>query len=92
MLRTRSSNAGNIIAMVAGFIVVSLLSGLHTDVASLCGMRGPIQPGEHPWPGITIEFPWRILFGTLVTFAIAICFRTPEEQLAKARAHLAKVA
>ena len=92
LTRTRGNNRGNIVAMIAGFIVVSLLSGLHTDVAILCGMRPPIQPGEHPWPGITIEFPWRILFGTLVTFAIAICFRTPEEQLAKARAHLANLA
>jgi hypothetical protein len=28
-----------------------------------------------------VEFPWRILFGTVVTFGVAVCFRTPESQI-----------
>jgi hypothetical protein len=27
-----------------------------------------------------VEFPWRILIGTLVTVAIALCFKTPAMQ------------
>jgi hypothetical protein len=26
-----------------------------------------------------MEFPWWIFFGTLVTFSVAICFRTGKE-------------
>jgi len=74
--------------MVVGFVVVALLSGLHTDLAIATGLRAPLGPNEHPWPGLVIEFPWRILFGTLVTTAIAICFRTPEAQLEVTREHL----
>jgi SSS family solute:Na+ symporter len=90
LTRTRGSNRGNLIAMVAGFIVVALLSGLHTDLAVLTGLRLPLAKGEHPWPGLVIEFPWRILIGSLVTAGIALMFRTPREQLEITRAHLAE--
>jgi hypothetical protein len=33
-----------------------------------------------PWMPI-IEFPWRILFGTVATFSVAVLFRTPREQV-----------
>jgi Na+/proline symporter len=89
LTRRRGSNRGNVIAMIAGFLVVAILSGLHTDIAILLGLRGPLQPGEEPWPGIVIEFPWRILFGTVVTFGIGLLFPTPPEQLAVVEAHLA---
>ncbi len=91
LTRARGNNRGNILAMVCGFIVVAILSGLHTDLAILTGLRAPLAPGEHPNPQWlpVIEFPWRIMFGTLVTTAIALCFRTPEEQLEKTRQHLA---
>jgi hypothetical protein len=32
-----------------------------------------------------IEFPWRILFGTVVTFSIAVLFRTSAAKIAEAR-------
>ncbi len=88
LTRRRGNNRGNLIAMLVGFIVVAILSGLHTDLAILTGLRPALAKGEHAWPGLVIEFPWRILFGTLVTAAIALCFRTPEHQLRTAQAHL----
>jgi Na+/proline symporter len=90
LTRTRGSNRGNVIAMVAGFIVVAILSGLHTDLGVLTGLRPPLVKGEHPWPGLVVEFPWRILIGSLVTAGIALMFRTPPEQLEITRAHLAE--
>lgn len=90
LTRGRGSNRGNIIAMIAGFIVVAILSGLHTDIAILLGLHAPLAPGQHPQPVWlpVIEFPWRIMFGTLVTFAIAILFRTPQTQVEFARNHI----
>ena len=91
LTKDRGSNRGNAIAMICGFLVVAVLSGLHTDLAILTGLRAPLAPGEHPSPDWlpVIEFPWRILFGTLVTAGIAVCFRTPAEQLKVVEAHLA---
>lgn len=92
MTRTRGNNRGNLIAMIVGFLVVAVLSGLHNDLAILTGLKAPLAKGQHPWPEWlpVIEFPWRILFGTLVTGGIALCFRTPEAQLQVVKAHLAQ--
>jgi hypothetical protein len=57
--------------MVAGFVVVALLSGLHNDVWALF-TGGPLWKPD--WLPV-IEFPWRIMFGTVTTFAVAICFQ-----------------
>ncbi len=66
----RGSCAGNTLAMTAGFLVVSLMSGLHNDVWALF-TGGPLwAPAWLP----VIEFPWRILFGTATTFLIAVSF------------------
>lgn len=35
--------------------------------------------GRYGWV-IPIAFPWRVTIGTLVTFAVGACFRTPEKQ------------
>jgi len=70
--RSRGNCHGNLIAMLAGFVVVAVLSDLPNDVARLFG--GPIY-APPAWLPI-IEFPWRIAFGTVVTFAVAVCFRT----------------
>lgn len=35
-----------------------------------------------------IEFPWRIAFGAIVTFAVAVCFKTPEFQVVAARKYV----
>jgi solute:Na+ symporter, SSS family len=91
LTRTRGSNAGNAIAMICGFVVVAILSGLHNDLALLTGLREAVPKGTRVGPEWlpVIEFPWRILFGTLVTAGVALCFRTPESQRAIVRAHLA---
>ncbi|MEO6741392.1 MAG: sodium:solute symporter [Chthoniobacteraceae bacterium] len=70
--RRRGSEIGNLIAMTAGFLAVTYLSGLDTDVAGLFKGQGLPRPEWMP----VIEFPWRVLFGTIVTFFTALCFRT----------------
>ena len=75
---TRGNDFGNGIAMLAGFIVVGYLSGLDKGLMASLGMQGGIPRPD--WM-VEIEFPWRILFGTVVTFAIAMGFKTPENKL-----------
>jgi len=77
LTKTRGSEFGNILAMICGFVFVSIMSGLHNDILSLLEMKRFYQPDWLP----VIEFPWRVMFGTVMTFAIAISFRTPEEQV-----------
>jgi solute:Na+ symporter, SSS family len=68
---TRGNCRGNVIGMVAGFIWVSLLSGLDTALLGLVGVHADWRPDGFP----IIEFPWRILFGSVVTFLVAVSFR-----------------
>ncbi|MDD5201196.1 MAG: sodium:solute symporter [Terrimicrobiaceae bacterium] len=88
LTRGRGSERGNLIAMLFGFVVVALLSGLHNDVWALLH---PVAPGvPHPvlWAPAwlpRIEFPWRIAFGSIATFCVALCFRTPAAQIAVAQ-------
>jgi hypothetical protein len=42
----------------------------------LFGANGISRPEWMP----VIEFPWRIMFGTVTTFAVAMLFRTPQEK------------
>jgi SSS family solute:Na+ symporter len=86
MTKTRGNERGNIIAMIAGFVVVAILSGLHNDIWHL------LHPTVHnavlwkpDWLP-KIEFPWRITAGTLVTVFVALLFKTPEEQVRTAQA------
>jgi Na+/proline symporter len=79
--RTRGTCGGNLLAMIAGFVAVAILSNLPNDLARLFGGRLYTPPEWLP----VIEFPWRIMFGTIVTFGIAVCFRTPATQVTAAR-------
>jgi len=72
LTKSRGNNRGNIVAMIVGFIVVSILSGLPNNIAGLFGGKLYTQPGWLP----VMEFPWWIFFGTVVTFSVAILFRT----------------
>ncbi len=83
--RTRGSCRGNMLAMIAGFVAVAILSNLPNDLAKLFGTRLYEQPEWLP----IVEFPWRIAFGTVVTFLVAICFRTSHEQREKMQADIA---
>ena len=58
--------------MIVGFIVVAILSGLPNNIAGLFGGKLYTQPSWLP----LMEFPWWICFGTIVTFSVAILFRT----------------
>src|SRR5437773_1509098 len=76
LTKSRGSDRGNMIAMILGFIVVTILSGLPNKIAGLFGGKLYTQPGWLP----VMEFPWWICFGTIVTFCVAILFRTGPEQ------------
>src|SRR5262249_34994974 len=71
----RGNNFGNIIAMIIGFIVVAILSGLPNNIAGIFGGKLYTQPTWLP----VMEFPWWISFATIVTFFVAILFRTGRE-------------
>jgi Na+/proline symporter len=79
--RTRGNCTGNLLAMLTGFAVVAFFSNLPNDFAKMFGTT-LYQPPD--WLPI-IEFPWRIAFGTVVTFGVALCFRTPEKSLTRLR-------
>lgn len=83
--RTRGNCSGNLLAMLAGFVVVAFFSNLPNDFAKMFGTTLYQPPAWLP----IIEFPWRIAFGTVVTFLVALCFRTPEKSLARLRDDLA---
>src|SRR6266704_2140148 len=75
LTKSRGNNRGNILAMITGFIVVTILSDLLNTVARLFGKIAYVKPAWLP----TMEFPWWICFGTIVTFSVAILFRTGRE-------------
>jgi SSS family transporter len=75
LTKSRGNNFGNLIAMGIGFIVVAILSGLPNNIAAVFGTTAYKQPGWLP----VMEFPWWICFGTIVTFSVAILFRTGRE-------------
>jgi hypothetical protein len=66
------NDRGNLIAMVVGFTVVTILSDLANTIARLFGKVAYVKPDWLP----TMEFPWWICFGTIVTFLVAVLFRT----------------
>jgi SSS family solute:Na+ symporter len=74
--RQRGNNRGNIIAMIIGFVVVAILSGLPNGIANIFGGQLYAQPNWLP----VLVFPWWICFGTIVTFCVAILFRTQMER------------
>ncbi|PYL69614.1 MAG: sodium:proline symporter [Verrucomicrobia bacterium] len=73
--RRRGNNLGNTIAMIVGFIFVAIISNLFNAIAGIFGRVAYIRPTWLP----AVEFPWWICFGTIVTFSIAILFRTGRE-------------
>ncbi len=75
LTKSRGNNFGNVLAMIIGFIVVAILSGLPNNIAALFGTKLYQQPEWLP----VMEFPWWICFGTIVTFFIAILFRSDRE-------------
>src|SRR5438034_4744420 len=76
LTKSRGNNFGNILAMIIGFIVVAILSGLPNNVAGIFGRKLYAQPSWLP----VMEFPWWICFGTIVTFCLAGLFHASVEQ------------
>ena len=71
--KNRGSETGNMIAMITGIVFVAFLSNLPNDLWKMFG--GGMLYQNPAWLPI-IEFPWRIMAGTLATVAVALCFRT----------------
>lgn len=71
LTKTRGNDFGNALAMICGFIVVAVFSGLPNDLLLAMGASPVKMPGWMP----VIEFPWRVLFGTVTTFGVAVCFK-----------------
>ena len=84
LTKRRGSEMGNLFAMVCGFLVVAVLSGLHNDMWTLLHPN-TVAGGPHPVcghrPGFReSSFPGELHFGAVVTFAVAVCFKTPAAQ------------
>src|SRR6478736_5498732 len=75
LTKSRGNDFGNIFAMIIGFIIVAILSGLPNKIAGIFGGKLYTQPSWLP----VMEFPWWICFGTIVTFCVAVLFRTGRE-------------
>ncbi len=60
LTKGRGRDCGNVIAMLAGFVVVAGL-----ELAK-----------SFQWWDVVVAFPWRVTIGTLVTFAVGCCFRS----------------
>jgi SSS family solute:Na+ symporter len=73
LTKSRGNDFGNVLGMITGFVAVAILSGLPNELGHIVGIEFYTQPKWLP----VIEFPWRVMFGTIVTFLIAVCFRTP---------------
>ncbi len=73
--KSRGSEVGNVIAMVAGMVAVAYLSDLPNEAWKM--FTGDALYENPAWLPI-IEFTWRIMAGTLVTVAVALCFRSPD--------------
>lgn len=71
--KNRGSETGNMIAMITGIVFVAFLSNLPNDLWKM--FDGGMLYRNPAWFPI-IEFPWRIMAGTLATVAVALCFRT----------------
>jgi SSS family transporter len=94
--KKRGTEFGNLIAMLCGFLGVSIWSGLPWDLVN--AVRGQsfnishsiiwffqhglldlstANPGYIAPPAwlVQIEFPWRVMFGTITTYSVAWCFK-----------------
>ncbi|HEX4085814.1 MAG TPA: sodium:solute symporter [Chthoniobacteraceae bacterium] len=87
LTKTRGDNAGNILAMVIGFLAVAVLSGLHNSLWIIIRNNPSAVLWKPAWLP-EIAFPWRIAFGSVITFMIAILFPTPRERQESARRHV----
>jgi solute:Na+ symporter, SSS family len=72
LTKKRGNDFGNYIGMVAGAVVVAVMSGLPNQMLELLGGR----PIEALTALPIISFPWRIMFGSLTTFFVGLAFQS----------------
>lgn len=73
LTKTRGNCRGNVIGMICGFLAVAVLTNLPNDVWGMIFGK-PLYENPEGLP--MIAFTWRIMFGTLVTVGVALCFRS----------------
>ena len=73
--KSRGNDAGNILAMLCGMAAFAFMSLKQLQL--LTGFTRIDPATGTTIPALLIAFPWRITLGTIVTVAIALCFRTP---------------
>lgn len=83
--RQRGNDLGNIIAMICGFAAVTFMSIKELQMAAGFTRLDPATGSLVP--ALIIAFPWRITLGTLVTIAVALCFRTPNDKQLEMNKH-----
>ncbi len=83
LTKRRGRDFGNILAMIIGFIVVAILSGLPNAIGRIITGAGADQFPLYPQPDWlpVMEFPWWICFGTIATFVVAILFKTDHDRV-----------
>jgi SSS family solute:Na+ symporter len=76
LTKTRGNDFGNLLAMIVGFAVVLFFSNgwVQSHTLSLFGASLATNADGELEPWLVLSFPWRITLGTLLTFAIAVCF------------------
>jgi len=88
LTRRRGCEGGNLLAMIIGFLVVAVLSGLHNDLWKLLHPTHTTDLWSPHWL-VRVTFVWRIMIGTITTFLVGILFSTPAAQVEAAREHVA---
>jgi SSS family solute:Na+ symporter len=76
--KSRGNETGNMIAMIAGILSVAYLSNLPNDCWKM--ITGGSIYKNFAWLPV-IEFPWRIMAGTFVTVAVALCFKSRKNSI-----------
>jgi Na+/proline symporter len=99
LTRKRGADGANVIAMTAGILSVLILCKVSIPAFDVLALfHGKLVAGSWNfgwfmpewWPNIS--WPWFVFVGCVVTLAIAVLFRTPENQIALAEKHVARSA
>jgi SSS family solute:Na+ symporter len=85
LTRSRGSDRANVVAMSLGMLAVLILCRI--EIPGLLNFSN-IMPDW--WP--RISWPWFVLIGSTVTFAVGVLFRTPESKIRSAEEHAAAAA
>jgi Na+/proline symporter len=96
LTRNRGADWPNVVAMIVGIMSVLILCKVAIPAFDLAALfSGKLVPGTWNfgwfmpewWP--KIAWPWFVCVGCVVTFTISVLFRTPPQQVAAARTHVA---